>query len=313
MNRFELSQLEMSALIAFIEVAERGSFTDAAASLHLSQPTISQQVQRLERFVGVKLLHRKSGKVSLTEAGETFIHHARDSLRTIVDGMKAVSQISQIVTGSITLGLTPSAAHRCLSSLLPQYCTQYPGVAVRIIEDYPNELIEGLEQRTIDLAVLSLPVPLKTFNVDVLYEEPLVLVAAATHPLAAIDNITWGDLSHQSIVLPRQRVDFGIRYIIEELYCTHHHSIKAVAEVSGFQSLRQLVLSNFGITFLPLSQVQHDVSDGKLVIRKLPGQPLTHKVALVTCRQHSLSVAAEKLADAIQAHAYQTMSSQIDF
>ncbi|MGB3292416.1 MAG: LysR family transcriptional regulator, partial [Phormidesmis sp.] len=66
MDRYELSQLEMSALVAFLEVVERGSFTEAAAALHLSQPTISQQVQRLERFVGVQLLNRKSGKVSLT-------------------------------------------------------------------------------------------------------------------------------------------------------------------------------------------------------------------------------------------------------
>ncbi|MGB3293483.1 MAG: LysR family transcriptional regulator substrate-binding protein, partial [Phormidesmis sp.] len=233
-----------------------------------------------------------------------------NSLRAISDGMKAISQVSETVTGSVVLGLTPSAAHRYLSTLLPSYCAQYPGVAVRIIEDYPNELIEGLEQHTIDLAVLSLPVPMETFNVEMLCEETLVLVAAATHPLATLDNITWDDLSHQPIVLPRQRVDFGIRYIIEELYCTHHKTIKAVAEVSGFQSLRQLVLSNFGVTFLPFSQVQDDVADGKLVIRKLPGQSLSHKVALVTHRQHFPSLAVDKLAKAIRAH--KALSNQID-
>ncbi|MEM9162197.1 MAG: LysR family transcriptional regulator, partial [Cyanobacteria bacterium P01_F01_bin.4] len=65
MNRSALSHLETSALIAFIEVAERGSFTAAAVALNLSQPTISQQVRRLEDFVGIKLLHRRSNQVYL--------------------------------------------------------------------------------------------------------------------------------------------------------------------------------------------------------------------------------------------------------
>jgi DNA-binding transcriptional LysR family regulator len=308
-NRQELSQLELSAVIAFVEVAERGSFTEAAVRLNLSQPTVSQQVQRLERFVGAQLLHRRSNGVSLTDEGELFIKHCRASLQSLRSGVRAIAQFSQVITGNVTLGLVPSAAQRCLSDILPQYRQQHPDVTVKIIEDFPNELVDGLQRQLIDLAILSLPIPTEPFEVEVLYEEPLVLTAAATHPLASVGEVTWEILKHQAIVLPRQRTDFGVRYIIEELFRQHHSPMQTAAEVSGFQSLRQLILLNFGVTILPQSLVRKDIEEGKLIAKELPGLLLAHKVALVMHRQYQMSLAAEKMAEIIRVHSKKLSSS----
>ncbi|GAB4240917.1 MAG: hydrogen peroxide-inducible genes activator [Elainellaceae cyanobacterium] len=299
MNQQQLNQLELSAIIAFLEVAERGSFTEAATYLNLSQPTVSQQVQRLERSVGAQLLRRRSNGISLTDEGAIFIEHCRTCLQALQNGLRAIAQFSETISGQVTLGLTPSVAQRYLPGILTFYYEQYPGVSLRIVEDFLNELIEGLKQQRIDLAVLSLPIPAEHFEISVLYQEPLVLAVAPEHSLATVEQVTWDMLSQQPIILPRQHSDFGVRYIIEELYRRHHASMEVAAEVSGFRSLRQLILSNFGVTILPQSLVQQDVQDGKLVAKDLTDFELMHTVALVNCRQQRLSLAAEKLAEVI--------------
>lgn len=300
MEKSALINLETSALIAFIEVAERGSFTDAAAALNLSQPTVSQQVRRLEKFVGIKLLHRRSNKVYLSLAGEAFISHCRTGLQDIEAGIVSALQTSKIAEGKVTLGITCFNAPRCLSKALKCYHQQWPDVHVQIVEGMPDDLVEGLQARTIDLAIFSLPVPTEEFRFEVLYSEPLLLMTASTHPLASFRRVTWKDIHVQPLILPRQEKHFGIRAIVETLYSSYQDKMLTVIEASGSQPLRQLLLSNYGISFLPPSQFQKDLEDGSLIAVHPVEIELKHQVAVTTHPKYPLSSTAQKLLDAIR-------------
>ncbi|NEQ49882.1 MAG: LysR family transcriptional regulator [Leptolyngbya sp. SIO3F4] len=300
MDRSKLSHLETSALIAFIEVAERSSFTDAAAALNLSQPTVSQQIKRLERIVGTKLLHRRSNRVYLSQAGEAFISYCQTALQNIEAGMSLAVQASQTLVAKVTLGLTCFNTQRYLSEILKLSRKQNPNLSVEIVECPTDDLVKGLQNQTIDLAIFSLPAPIKLFKFEELYEEPLLLVVASTHPLASIKEVTWHDIRHQSLIVPRQETDFGIRNIVENLYHTHQIKMGNFVEVSGCQSLHQFLLSNCGVAFLPLSQVQKDLENGSMVVKQLPGLSLTHKVVLATDPRYTLSSAAENLVETMQ-------------
>lgn len=300
MEKSTLVNLETSALIAFIEVAERGSFTDAAAALNLSQPTVSQQVRRLEKFVGIKLLHRRSNKVCLSLAGEAFISHCRTGLQNIEAGITSALRTSKATEGRVTLGITCFNAPRCLSKALKFYHQQYPDVHVQILEGIPDDLVEGLQAQTIDLAIFSLPVPIEGFRFEELYSEPLLLMTAFTHPLASLNSVTWQDIRVPPLILPRQERQFGIRSIVEMLYSSHQSKISTVIEVSGSQSLRQLLLSNYGISFLPPSQFQKDLEDGLLLAIHPAEIELKHQVAVATHSKYPLNSAARELLDAIK-------------
>ncbi|MBT9312227.1 LysR family transcriptional regulator [Leptothoe kymatousa] len=300
MDRSKLSHIETSALIAFIEVAERGSFTNAAAALNLSQPTVSQQIKRLEQIVGIKLLHRRSNKVYLTQAGEAFISYCQTALRNIETGMSLAVQSSQTLVVKVTLGLTCFNTQRYLSEILKLSHQRNPNISVDIIEYSTDDLIRGLQNQTIDLAIFSLPVPAKLFQFEDLYEEPLLLVVASTHPLASAKKITWQDMHGQALIVPRQETDFGIRNIIEKLYRTHQIKMGNFIEVSGCQSLHQFLLSNSGLAFLPLSQVQKDLENGSMVVKQLPELSLTHRVVLATDPRYPLSPAAKNLIETMQ-------------
>lgn len=297
-NRSSLSHLETSALMAFIEVAERGSFTEAAIALNLSQPTVSQQVQRLEKVVGIKLLHRRSNRVYLSPAGEAFIVHCRTALQSIEMGIAAALQTDQNLTGKVTLGLTCFNVQRCLSRVLQQYRQHHPEVMIDVLEGLPHELVQSLQDRTIDLAIVSLPIPVHSLKLDKLYDEPLLLVTAPQHPLAAIENITWNNVCGHSLLLPRQNQDFGLRCIVERLYRDHQSLIHAV-EVSGCESLRQLLSHNYGMAFLPLSQIQQDLDEQRLIAQYPNGVSLSHTVAIATHPKYPLSPVAQDFADAL--------------
>ncbi|GAB4232021.1 MAG: LysR substrate-binding domain-containing protein [Elainellaceae cyanobacterium] len=310
MNRQGLSQLDFPAIVSFLEVAERGSFTDAAAVLNLAQPTVSQHIQRLERFFGVELLHRKPNGVFLSEEGRVLIQHCRSCLQSMQDGVAAIAQLSETVTGIVTLGLTPSSSQTFLSDVLAQYHYKYPQVHVKILEEFTDGLMQQIEQGFIDLAILSLPLPTENVTTEVLYEEPIVLAIGANHPIALTNRLSLNKIDQLPLVMHRQRSTFGISpfgigHLTNQVYHEYQHRFHLVAEVKGCQSVRRLLLSNFGAAFLPYSLVQEDVESGKLVLIEVPGWSLSRTAVLIRSHRHRLSLAAEKLADAIRDRAHQ--------
>lgn len=316
MNRQMLGHLDFSALISFIEVAERNSFTDAANALNLSQPTVSQHIQRVERLLGVQLLHRKSNGVYLSEEGKVFIRYCRGCLRELQEGANAVAKMSQAISGVVTLGLTPSSSQRFLSDVLSQYHHQYPQVHVKVLEDYTDGLIGQVEQGLIDVAILSMPFPQENVTCEVLYQEPVILVIGATHPLTTQKHLCLDEIETLPLVLHRQKSTFGsslcgIGNIVEKIYQIYSHRFKIVAEVKGFQSVRQLLLSNFGATFAPYSLIQEDLENGRLVSIEIPDYPLFRSAVLITNQRHSLSIAAEKMVEVVRTRASQVLRSRV--
>lgn len=300
MDKYSLSNIETSALISFMEVAERGSFTEAAIALNLSQPTVSQQVQRLERMVGVKLLHRRSNKVYLSQAGEAFITHCQAGLKNIEAGINTALKTAQNSLGKVTLGLTSFNTKLCLSTVLNRFHRCNPNVCLQIFEYPLEDLIQGLQNQTIDLAWMSSPLPKEILQTEVLYEEPLGLVCAATHALAGVADPTWYEISQYPIVLPHQVSKYGIRSLVEELFRSHQCPVNTVVEFSGSQSLRLILASSDGVAFLPLSQVKTDLRNNALVAKTLPGQSLVHEAVIATNPRFPLSPEATSLLETIR-------------
>lgn len=300
MDKYGLSNIEISALISFIEVAERGSFTEAALALNLSQPTVSQQIQRLERIVGVKLLQRRSNKVYLSPAGEAFIAHCQTSLRTIETGILAALKATQTSIDKVTLGLTCFNAEHCLSMVLKKFHAFNPNINLQILEYPLDELIYGLQNQTIDLAWMSSPLPIETLHTEVLYKEPLSLVFSSAHALTNVANLSWDDICQYPILLPRQDSNYGIRSVVEEFFRQHQRQIKTVVEFGGVQSLRLILSSSDGVAFLPLSQVAPDLKRKDWVTKTIPGTPLVHEVVIATNPKYSLSPEAKKLLEMIR-------------
>src|SRR5919199_1294316 len=176
--------MELRQLLYFERVAEQGSFTRAAQSLHLVQPALSQQVAALEREVGLPLFHRQARGVRLTAAGERLLPYARRVLGEGERAQQALGQFRELRTGRVALGLTPSATLSLLPGILERYRALYPAVEVQVVEEMTDALVELLVDGRLDLALVSFPIEDPRLETRPLFDEQLALIVPPTHCLA---------------------------------------------------------------------------------------------------------------------------------
>ena len=175
----EIHQLEYLAA-----VAEEGSISKAARRVGVAQPSLSQQVKKLEDELGHRLLDRLPKGVVPTEAGRQLLEHARRVLAEIADARRRIGDTPGHVTGSLAVGAIPTMAPFLLPGVLRLYAKRHPDVRLTVVEDVTDRLLGDLERGEIDVAVLSSAPAPATVHCERIAREPLRLMLQANHPLA---------------------------------------------------------------------------------------------------------------------------------
>ncbi|QSS88976.1 LysR family transcriptional regulator, partial [Streptomyces sp. M54] len=137
-----MASVELRHLRYLLAVAEHGNFTRAAEELHISQPTLSQQIKQLERTVGVQLLDRTGRRVRLTDAGAVYTDHAGRALRDLAAGERAVHDVQNLSRGHLRLGATPTFTAYLLGPLVAGLHARHPGIGLTLTE-MPQDRIEA--------------------------------------------------------------------------------------------------------------------------------------------------------------------------
>lgn len=178
--------MELRYLRYFVAVARTRHFTQAAKELGISQPPLSQQIQRLEREVGTPLFRRLTRGVELTEAGESFYEDARQILAMSDAALEKAKGIARGMNGSLSLGITSSDAfHPQIFTLLHRFQLDHPGVTLHQMEDNMANLMTALSEAELDIAFVRLPCESsKAFNLRIIDEEPMVIALPRDNPLA---------------------------------------------------------------------------------------------------------------------------------
>lgn len=167
-----------------LAVAEHRNFTRAAEALHVSQPTLSQQVRQLEEQLRVQLLDRSGRSVRPTDAGELYLLHARRALRELEAAQRAIHEVRDLSRGRLRLGMTPTFTCYLVGALVDPFNQRYPGIELSL-EELPQDALEAaLIDDRLDLGVaFSEPGSLE-IDSQPLYLERLGLVLGAEHPAA---------------------------------------------------------------------------------------------------------------------------------
>jgi DNA-binding transcriptional LysR family regulator len=192
----------------FVAVAETRHFTRAAERVHVSQPSLSQQIRALENELGATLFSRARGNVALTEAGEALLPPA---LRILADAETArheVQEVVQLRRGRVRLGAPPSLCTGLLPEVLRAYHDRHPGIELLIEESGSHDLVRALARGALDLALVVLPLPssspaLRTVE---LLQEDLVVVSSAAAP-APRAPVRVADLQGEPLVMFRHGYD----------------------------------------------------------------------------------------------------------
>jgi len=246
--------MELRQLEYFVAVAEEASFTRAASRVHVAQPGVSAQVRRLESELGQQLLDRSGRSVRLTEVGSAVLPFARAALDAVANARLAVDDLAGLVRGQVTVGMVSGCALPVLAELLAGFHDRHPGVAIALVEDNSDRLVERLRDGRLDLALIGWAeqTPADIDSV-VLVDEELVAVAAPGHPLAGAGAgaITIRQLRDLPLVsLPRGT---GVRAALDAACAAAGFTPRIVFEASALPMVVELAGRGLGLAVVPTS------------------------------------------------------------
>jgi LysR family hydrogen peroxide-inducible transcriptional activator len=193
--------MEMHQLRYFVAVAHTGSFSRAAEKCHVSQPSLSQQIQKLERGLGQRLFDRLGRRALLTDPGRLLLERAEAILETVDDAKRRLRDADDHQGGPLSIGAIPTIAPYLLPLVLPGFLKKSPQVELTIQEDVTQHLLAAVVAGDLDLALVALPIDDDRIQSEALFTEPLLLTVARTHRLAKQRRITLDDFSTERFIL----------------------------------------------------------------------------------------------------------------
>lgn len=273
-NKMEIRQLK-----TFLTIAKLGTFTKAAHYLGYTPSTVTTHIQLLEKELDVLLFERLGQQVSLTKQGQDFYEYA-DIIVKLESESKSILHKSHTPCGPLTIGMSESLCVFRMTKLIQDYNLLYPNVELNLKVGISSDFRPLLRKNIIDLAFFLEP---SLSDPDLMYTllwpEPIVLVACASHPLARLETVEPRHLSDQTLVL----VEAGSNYRIALERNLEKASIrsKTILEVGQIEVIKQLVMHNSGITLLPLVSVQKEIEAGELVTLPWKGSEIQMNAFLV--------------------------------
>ena len=241
--------MEVQQLRYVCAIADTGNFSRAAERCHIAQPSLSQQVQKLEDDLGVKLFDRLGRSIRLTEAGRAFIPRARAILEQMDAARTSAADKNADLRGSVAVGVIPTVAPYLLPRYAASFAKKFPDAKLRIVEDTTSVLVEGLRDLSIDVAILALPLRHKDLELFPIRTEPLFAVLRKSHPRANAKSLALKDLRGESFVMLRDGHCFRDLSLDT---CTRARVTPNIAfESQQFSSLLGMVAAGVGVSLVP--------------------------------------------------------------
>src|SRR6202142_2287583 len=241
--------MEVHQLRYVCAIADTGNFSRAAERCKIAQPSLSQQVLKLEEELGTKLFDRLGRSIRLTEAGRAFIPRARAILHQMDAARSSAADQNTDLRGSVAVGVIPTVAPYLMPRYTARFAKRYPDAKLRIVEETTSVLVEGLRDLSIDVAILALPLRHKDLELFPVRTEPLFAALSRNHPRASAKSLSLKDLRGESFVMLRDGHCFRDLSIDT---CTRARITPHIAFESGqFSSLLGMVAAGGGGSPLP--------------------------------------------------------------
>jgi LysR family tcuABC transcriptional regulator len=253
--------MEVRQLRYFTKTFETGNITRAAAALSIVQPALSQQLVRLERELGVRLLVRSSKGIVPTEAGRVLYQYARTVLRQLDHVRTAIRSKENPfpLVGAVSIGLAPTTASAMGFSLLRFFRTKYPDIVLNIVESFAGGLEKMLLSRKLDLAILfSTRLP-RDIEAIPLVDERIYLISQKRRGSRSGGRISLSKAANRSLILPTRL--HGFRQLLDGAFAKQDLRPNVVAEVDSVNVLLEAVIEGVGETIQPWSAVQRVTRD----------------------------------------------------
>ncbi|MFZ5816490.1 MAG: LysR substrate-binding domain-containing protein, partial [Bacillota bacterium] len=281
--------MELHHLRYFVSVARHGNFTRAAEENHVAQPSLSQQIRRLEEELGAPLFDRSVSPVRLTDAGEALLPHAEAILQQTAAARAAVEERLGLRSGRLLLGTLPQTGSRLLPVAVAAFRERYPGVAVVLREESTERLTELALAGETDLTLTTLPVGHPELATEPLLTEEILLALPPSHPLAGSPSLPLTAVAEEPFLIMKPGYAFRDQCLAA---CRAAGFEPRVAfESTQIDTIQAMVSAGLGVTLVPRMAAEQARRPAPAFIR-LEGPPLTRTLALAWRRDRYLSRAA---------------------
>ena len=250
-------------LHTFAAVARHGHITRAAAAIHLSQGSVSQQVQRLEAVLGVELLERVGRGVRLTEAGQAVADAAGAALAAIRAVEDTAASFRQLDVGSVAIAASNTVGIYRAPTWIAAFLAARPRVDVRLRLGNTADAIADLARGDVDVALVEGAIPEGDLDVLLLERDELLLVAGAQHPLADRTNVDGRELTRHRYI---SREDGAGTEALAQGLVGGAYRTGPVVELGHLEAVRAGVAAGLGYAVLPRTVVAGDIAEGRVVV-----------------------------------------------
>jgi LysR family hydrogen peroxide-inducible transcriptional activator len=277
-NDISLRQLEY-----VVAVADTLGFHKAAERCHVSQPTLSTQVQQVESVLGVTIFERGARRVLVTSAGADVVARARRVLVEMGDLVAAATRVREPFSGTLCVGVIPTVAPYLLPEIMPTITTTYPRLSLRFREEKTQGIVRELAEGTLDAGLLALEAELGVCTREEILQDPLVAALPKGHPLARKKQLSIEDLEGTEVLLLDEAHCFGT---LARSLCARAGATEACFRATSLSTLAQMVSSGAGVTLLPRMAITVENRRGQLVIRPFT-RPALHRTIVLIWRPGS--------------------------
>ncbi|WP_218081095.1 LysR family transcriptional regulator [Anthocerotibacter panamensis] len=269
--------MDSKQLQYFLAVHALSNFRLAARQCGISQPGLSKQIMALEDELGGPLFNRSGRQITLTPVGECFLSHARRALRELEQAQDEIGELLRPDRGEVCVAGLHSVNTYLLPQLLALFQQQHPATQLRLTSLGSERVTKVLLDRLVDLAVVMGPVTSSDLVSTPLYEEELVVLVPARHPLARLGIVRLADITPYPQVVFRD--GYAMRTALVQYFRQTGQPLQIAVELNTLEAFKEMVRQGVGVALLPLSAVQNLPAD--LVRVQVVEPRLTRRVELI--------------------------------
>ena len=278
--------MNVSQLRTLIAVVDHGSFSEAARALGISQPAVTMQVQALEADIGATLLDRGYRKVEVTEAGRALLPHARRVLSEIENARTELENLSDTVSGRLTLAASTTPGQYILPRILGSFLKQHPEVGVTLRVYDTADVVAHVEDGDADLGMIGAEVHGARVHYEQLGSDDLVLICPAAHPLTTRKRLSFSDLTDEPFIV--REAGSGTRMVAEDVSrrsAIDPAELKVVMELGTNEAIVSAVVGGMGLGIVSAQVARKAIELGTVAEIASAGFPVARPLFLVLPRR----------------------------
>lgn len=277
--------VDLVRIETFLHAAEQLNFSEAARTLHLTQPTVSHHIKNLEKDLGVELFERQGTAIKLTEAGRLLVPWARKVLRDSFEMEAVMESLKEGIAGNLFIACSTTAGKYVLPQLAARFSLRHPNIRTTLLRCTPATVVPNLLDGEANLGVISYEIPDKEMELQRFFQDSIVVIVPHNHPFITKSRILPEDLLGEPIIMREETS--GTRKIVLSELAKHDISLEDLdifMQIGNAEAIIRTVAAGYGISFVSKLAAVYALEKGNVIAIPVEGMNLLRTIYMVRKR-----------------------------